>query len=100
MGIDKNQQNTWEYLVSRPHPWRRQLYVNGRKLRAFTVWMEMQVNQLTPEEAAENWDLPLEAIEEIVRYCESHKDLLFQEADEERHRLLEDGVQLGLPPAK
>src|SRR5579871_5490327 len=85
------QADGWTYLVSRPHPWRRQLYVKGRKLRAFTVWTGMLVNQMTPEEAAENWDLPLEAIEEIIRYCESHKDLLGMEADEERHRLLEEG---------
>src|SRR5437016_8866924 len=45
----------WKYLVARPHAWRRQLYVKGRRLPAFTVWMDMQVNQMTAEEAADNW---------------------------------------------
>src|SRR5690242_17462475 len=26
----------WNYLVARPHPWRRQLFVKGRKVRAYT----------------------------------------------------------------
>jgi uncharacterized protein (DUF433 family) len=76
----------WSYLVARPHSWRRQLFVKGRRLRASTVWMDMQTNSMIPEEAAENWDLPLAAIGEIIRYCESHRELLAMEADEERRR--------------
>jgi hypothetical protein len=90
----------WKYLVARPHPWRRQLFVKGRKLRAFTVWMDMQANRMSPEDAVENWDLPLEAIEEIIRYCESHKELLEMEADEERRRLIEEGLPVEPPAAR
>ncbi|WP_199249571.1 hypothetical protein [[Phormidium] sp. ETS-05] len=32
--------DTWQYLVERPHPWRRQLYIKGRKLLASTVWQD------------------------------------------------------------
>jgi hypothetical protein len=90
----------WKYLVARPHPWRRQLYVKGRKLPAFNVWVDMEANGMTLEEAADSWDLPLEAIEEIVRYCESHRELLGMEADEERRLLLEAGVTLEPPAAR
>ena len=90
----------WTYLVARPHPWRRQLFVKGRRLRAFTVWMDMQTNGMTPEEAADNWDLPLAAIEEIRRYCEEQRALLEMEAEEERRRLLEEGVNLEPPAAR
>jgi hypothetical protein len=38
----------WQYLEKRPHPWRQQLYIKGRKLRAFTLWMNMIVNEMTP----------------------------------------------------
>jgi hypothetical protein len=89
----------WKYLAARPHPWRRQLYVKGRRLRAFDVWAEMEVNQMTPQEAADDWDLPLEAIEEIIRYCEANRELLGMEADEEKRRLLEKGYRLEPPPA-
>jgi hypothetical protein len=90
----------WNYLVARPHPWRRQLYVKGRKLRAYTVWQDMQANQFTPQEAADNWELPLAVVDEILRYCESNRELLNMEADEERRRLLEEGIPLEPPPAR
>jgi uncharacterized protein (DUF433 family) len=98
--LQSSADNGWEYLVARPHPWRRQLYVKGRKLRASTVWMDMQTNAMTPEEAVDDWDLPLAAIEEIIRYCESHRQLLAMEAEEERRRLLEEGIPLEPPTAR
>nr|MCU0571235.1 hypothetical protein [Oculatellaceae cyanobacterium Prado106] len=60
----------WQYLVTRPHPWRRQLSVKGRKLLASTVWQDMLTNGMSIEQTAENWDLPLPAIHEIILYCE------------------------------
>lgn len=85
-------QTQWQYLEKRPHPWREQLYFKGRKLKAFGVWMDMIVNQETPEEAAFNWDLPLEAVLEAIEYCETHRELLKREAEEERRRLEEKGI--------
>ncbi|MEH2193104.1 MAG: hypothetical protein V7K98_10750 [Nostoc sp.] len=82
----------WQYLVARPHPWRKQLYIKGHKLLASTVRYDMIANQMSPEQAAENWDLPLSAIYEVIRYCESHQELLKLEAQEERYRLEEKGV--------
>ncbi len=84
----------WQYLVSRPHPWRKQLYIKGHKLLASTVWQDMVTNQMSPEQAAENWDLPLSAIYEAIQYCKSHQELLKLEADEERYRLEVKGVPL------
>jgi predicted ATPase len=49
---------------------------------------------MSPEEAADDWDLPLEAIDEAIRYCETHQELLKQEAEEERYRLEQKGVSL------
>ena len=79
----------WRYLAPRSHSWKRQLFLKGRRLTAANVWYDMLANQMTPEEAADNWDLPLEAIEEIVRYCEENRDLIGMEADEEKR------IQLG-----
>jgi hypothetical protein len=89
----------WQYLVTRPHPWRRQLYIKGRKLLASTVWQDLILNNMSPEQSAENWDLPLPSIYEVIRYCESHQDLLQLEADEERYRLETKGVFLDPTPA-
>lgn len=87
----------WKYLIERPHPWRRQLYVKGRRLLAATVWRDMQVNELSVEQTAKNFSLPIEAVVEIVRYCEANQELLKMEADEERHRLEEKGVMILAP---
>ena len=84
----------WQDLVARPHAWRKQLYIKGRKLLASTIWRDMTANQMSSEQAAENWDLPLSAIYEAIDYCESHQELLKLEADEERYRLEVKGVQV------
>ena len=84
----------WQYLVSRPHAWRKQLYIKGRKLLASTIWRDMTANQMSPEQAAKNWDLPLSAIYEAIHYCQNHQEILKLEADEERYRLEVKGVQV------
>lgn len=85
----------WIYLCERPHPWRRQLYVKGRKLMASTLWNEMGANGMTAEELADERDLPVEAVREAVRYSEAHRSLIQMEADEEKRRLIASGIDLG-----
>jgi uncharacterized protein (DUF433 family) len=84
----------WQYLIARPHPWRKQLYIKGRKLLASIIWRDMTANGMSPEQAAENWDLPLSAIYEAIDYCQKHQEILKLEADEERYRLEVKGVQV------
>lgn len=84
----------WQYLERRSQSWRQQLYFKGRKLTAFAVCMDMMVNGETPQEAADNWDLPLAAVQEAITYCETHHELLKQEAEIERRSLEELGVCL------
>jgi len=89
-----DQPQNWQFLVSRPHSWRQQLYIKGRKLLASTLWQDMLVNGMTPEQAAENWDLPLAVIYEAIQYCETHQDLIILEAEEEQCRLQERGSSI------
>lgn len=89
---------TWTYLVEHAHPWKKQLFVKGRKLAASAVWTTMIANQLSEEEAAHNWDLPVDAVQEIIRYCESNRVLLEMEAEEELRRLEEQGVRVEITP--
>ena len=84
----------WQFLEPRPSSWRKQLYIKGRKLTAFTVWSDMIANKDTLDETAENWNLPTEAIKEAIEYCENNQELLKSEADEERRYLEERGVVL------
>jgi uncharacterized protein (DUF433 family) len=84
----------WQYLEKRPHPWREQLYIKGTRIKASVIYSDMIVNSETPEEAAENRDLPLAAIFEVIEYCQTHQDLLKREALEERRYLESKGVSL------
>lgn len=84
----------WKYLEERPDSWRKQLYIKGRKLTAFGLWSDMMVNGDTPEEAADHWDVPLEAVIEAIKYCEIHQELIANEADAERRHLEERGISL------
>jgi uncharacterized protein (DUF433 family) len=84
----------WQYLEPRPSSWRKQLHFKGRRLRPFTVWSTMLVEKMTPEETAEDWDLPLAVVEEAIQYCQTHQDLLKQEAEAERLYLEERGISL------
>ena len=90
----KTSKTQWQYLEPRSDSWRKQLYLEGRKLRANTVWSDMLVNGDSIEEAADNWDLLVEAVEEVIRYCETHRELLCAEAESERRYLEERGVVL------
>jgi hypothetical protein len=92
--LESNNNEDWLYLVKRPHQWRKQLYIKGRKLLASTVWQDLIINQMSKEEAADNWNLPLAVIEEVITYCETHQDLIKLEAKEEGYRLEEKGVSL------
>jgi hypothetical protein len=92
LGIEKPNIRRWMYLVEQAHPWRRQLYVKGRKLPAAAVWTTMNANKLSAEDAADNWDLPIDAVHEIIEYCENNKVLLEMEAAEELRRLEERGI--------
>ena len=89
----------WQHLEARPHPWRRQLYVKGRRLRAFSVWSDMVANGLSAEETARSRDLPLEAVRECVRYCEENRPLLDDECDQEGQWLAARGVTVEPPAA-
>lgn len=82
----------WRYLVERDHSWQRQMAVKGRRLLASTIWRDLATNHQTTEEAAEEWGLPVEAVNEAVRWCEANRALLAMEAQEEARRLASSGL--------
>ncbi len=82
----------WQYLEKKPHSRRQQLYLKGKRIKASVIYSDMMVNKMTPEEVADNWELPLAAIEEIIEYCQTHQQLLQQEANEARSQLTAKGV--------
>lgn len=95
LGIEKPDNAQWMYLVEHAHPWRRQLHIKGRKLTAAAVWTAIRTNNLSLEEAADNWDLSLAVVREIIDYCEANKELLEMEAAEELRLLKNKGIEVG-----
>lgn len=79
----------YRYLVARPHPWRRQLYLKGRNMTVGQVVATMQANALSPEEAAEDMDLPVAQVREALIYYDLHHDLVDLELREEANRVIE-----------
>jgi uncharacterized protein (DUF433 family) len=84
----------WQYLIARPHRWRRQLCIKGRNMTVGQLVSTIRANSLTPEQAAENLDLPLAAIYEALTYYAENRGLIELEASEERRRLAQRGLPL------
>jgi uncharacterized protein (DUF433 family) len=84
----------WQYLIARPHRWRRQLSIKGRNMTVGQLVSTLRANRMTPEQASEQLDLPLAAICEALTYYAENRDLIELEATEERHRLAQRGLPL------
>ena len=72
--------------------WRKQLYLKERNLTVWHVVGRMQANGYSPTEAAEQFDIPLEAVLEALDYYQRHKVLVDAETVEEGRRLREAGL--------
>lgn len=73
----------YQYLGPRRGTLFRQYFINGRGLRAYTVYLDIVgPEQMTPEQAAENWNLPLEAVLECIDYCEKNDDVIRQDRED------------------
>jgi len=88
---ERDVEQTYQYLVARSHPWRRQLCLKGRNMTVGQLISTMQANHLTPEEAADDMELPVEQVEEALAYYGSHRDLIEAETREELARLAAKG---------
>jgi uncharacterized protein (DUF433 family) len=84
----------WKYLVARPHAWRRQLVIKGRNITVGQLVSTVRANQLSPEQASADLELPVEAIQEALAYYEENRALIQMEAAEERRWLAEQGYPL------
>ena len=85
----------WQYLISRPHPWRQQLYVKARNLTARQLVGAMKANQLDEEATAADYRLPAEAVREALAYVDRNRELLETETETERLMLKRGGVARG-----
>jgi uncharacterized protein (DUF433 family) len=73
----------YKYLDRWPGSNFRQLFYKDRKIRAETLYAAtLEPEARTPEEVAEDYDVPLEAVHEAIHYCTHNEELLRKEAEE------------------
>jgi uncharacterized protein (DUF433 family) len=77
----------YHYLEARPHRWRTQLRIKGRNMTVWHLIGARRAAGYTKEQTAENYDLPLEAVEEAIEYYQEHRALIEAEVEEEGRRL-------------
>jgi uncharacterized protein (DUF433 family) len=85
---------SYRHLEQRLRSWRRQLYLKGRNIAVGQLIYSMRANNQTPEEAAEDYGLPIEQVREAILYYGRHRDLIEQDAAEERGYLESQGIPL------
>jgi uncharacterized protein (DUF433 family) len=71
--MNPNATTTWKHLAPNPKSAYKQLFLKGRRIRARDLYgMYLSASEpMTPAEIAADYDLPLEAVEEAIAYCQS-----------------------------
>lgn len=82
LGLDPRLASEPTWLVERRHPWRRQPWIKGRRLVAGDLARTVEIEGWTPEEAARQYDLPVDAVLEAQRYLADHRALVLAEEQE------------------
>lgn len=78
----------YQHLESRSHSNYRQLWVKGRHIRAEVLYrLTIGAEPLTPEEVAQDYDLPVGAVHEAIAYARRHQELLAAERARETFRM-------------
>jgi uncharacterized protein (DUF433 family) len=64
----------WRHLEAHPKSFYRQLFVKGTRIRARILYgyFMSEEEPRTPEQIAEDYGLPLEAVQEAIAYCQSN----------------------------
>jgi len=85
-------ENRYQYLAPRYGSGYRQYFVKDRRIRAEVLYHEtLEPEARTPEEVAQDYDVPVEAVYEAIRYCQENEDVLDQDREEETRLIRERG---------
>jgi uncharacterized protein (DUF433 family) len=91
----RNMMTHVQYQYLEPHPGSnyRQLWVKGRHIRAEVLYrLTVGTEPRTPEEVAQDYDLPVEAIQEAIDYAVRSQELLEAERACEESRMRQLGL--------
>lgn len=87
----------YEFLAPQPDSKYKQYYLKGRNMRVGQLIYTMRANKLSAEDAALDMDLPVAQVREAQVYYEINRELIEQEAEEDKQRLLKAGINLEPP---
>jgi uncharacterized protein (DUF433 family) len=77
-------ENQYKYLAPRYGSTYRQYFLKGSKIRAEVLFDEtVGPDARTPEQVAVDYEVPLEAVYEAIRYCQENEDVLDQDREME-----------------
>jgi uncharacterized protein (DUF433 family) len=89
-------QTQWKHLEPHPQSYYKQLYVKGTRIRAEAVYAWVAdgdpPDDWTPEEIAEQMNLPVEAVLEAIAYCDADPPEIREDHARERAKMREAGM--------
>ena len=87
----------WKYLERRPGSSYQQLCIKGKRIWAWTLYCEtMNAKEpRTPQQLAEDFDIPLEAVQEAIEYSASDPPEIHE--DKRKDDLLSEAIGMNDP---
>ena len=89
-------QTQWKHLETHPQSSYKQLFLKGTRIRAeiiYGMWVNGDLPPTTtPEEIAEDMNLPVEAVREAIAYCDADPAEVAEDQRREREELQALGV--------
>jgi uncharacterized protein (DUF433 family) len=82
--------NKYRHLERRPGSNYKQLIIKGRRIRAEILYHQtVGEDARTPQQVADDYDLPVEAVVEAIDYCRRHPEVLQRDQDRELAKIQE-----------
>ncbi len=72
----------YQWLEPRPQKMTRQLCIKGRNMTVWHLVYHIVIGSRSPEEVAQDLDLPLEAVQEALSYYHENKDMIDAETEQ------------------
>ena len=87
----------WKYLERRPGSSYQQLCIKGKQIWAWTLYCEVmnEKEPRSPQQLAEDWGIPLEAVEEAIEYGRSDPPEIRE--DRRKHDLRAEAIGMNDP---
>ena len=90
----------WKYLERRSGSSYQQLCVQGKRIWAWTLYCEFMSAKepRTPQQLAEDFDVPLDAVREAIEYCQSRPPEIHE--DHRKDDVLAEAIGMNDPAIK